>query len=62
MKSDRLSKALLKDFVARIKAKKITRSLLKNEVCEKVVNDLVRFEKRCLRPKCPKLKDFGPDP
>ena len=49
MKSDRLSMALLKDFVARIKAKKITSSLLNKEVCEKVVNDLARFERRCLR-------------
>ena len=49
MKSDRLSTALLKDFVARIKAKKITSFMLNKDVCEKVVNDLVRFARRCLR-------------
>jgi len=47
--ADRKSLTFFKDFVARIQAKKITNHFLKSAVCEKVVDDLVKFAKRCIR-------------
>jgi len=44
---DRKSLTFFEDFVATIQATKTTSQFLKRAVCEKVVDDLVKFAKRC---------------